>query len=135
MNSERLMAKAQRALEAATRAAQAGDTETAADRVYYSVYYAAWALLDSSGSPRPKTHRGLIAEFSRLFVKDGPLDTASGAVLSRLENLRLVADCRAGSRHRCAAGADGGRSVHRDRPGSIGITPVAWTGCYRSRNP
>ena len=92
MNSARLMAKAQRALEAATRAAQAGDTETAADRVYYSVYYAAWALLDSSGSPRPKTHRGLIAEFSRLFVKDGPLDTASGAVLSRLENLRLVAD-------------------------------------------
>lgn len=92
MNSERLMAKAQRALEAATRAAQAGDTETAADRVYYSVYYAAWALLDSSGSPRPKTHRGLIAEFSRLFVKDGPLDAASGAVLSRLENLRLVAD-------------------------------------------
>jgi uncharacterized protein (UPF0332 family) len=92
VNSERLMAKAQRALEAATRAAQAGDTETAADRVYYSVYYAAWALLDSSGSPRPKTHRGLIAEFSRLFVKDGPLDAASGAVLSRLENLRLVAD-------------------------------------------
>ena len=92
MNSEPLMAKAQRALEAATRAAQAGDTETAADRVYYSVYYAAWALLDSGGSPRPKTHRGLIAEFSRLFVKDGPLDTASGAVLSRLENLRLVAD-------------------------------------------
>ena len=90
MNSERLMAKAQRALAAATRAAQAGDTETAADRVYYSVYYA--ALLDSSGSPWPKTHRGLIAEFSRLFVKDGPLDTASGAVLSRLENLRLVAD-------------------------------------------
>ena len=41
MNSERLMAKAQRALAAATRAAQAGDTETAADRVYYSVYYAA----------------------------------------------------------------------------------------------
>ena len=92
MNSERLMAKAQRALAAATRAAQAGDTETAADRVYYSVYYAAWALLDSSGSPRPKTHRGLIAEFSRLFVKDGPLDTASGAVLSRLENLCLVTD-------------------------------------------
>jgi uncharacterized protein (UPF0332 family) len=92
VNSERLMAKAQRALEAATRVAQAGDTETAADRVYYSVYYAAWALLDSSGLPRPKTHRGLIAEFSRLFVKDGPLDTASGAVLSRLENLRLVAD-------------------------------------------
>jgi uncharacterized protein (UPF0332 family) len=92
VNSERLMAKAQRALAAATRAAQAGDTETAADRVYYSVYYAAWALLDSRGLPRPKTHRGLIAEFSRLFVKDGPLDTASGAVLSRLENLRLVAD-------------------------------------------
>jgi uncharacterized protein (UPF0332 family) len=92
VNSELLMAKAQRALEAATRAAQVGDTETAADRAYYSVYYAAWALLDRSGSLRPKTHRGLIAEFSRLFVKNGPLDAATGAILSRLENLRLVAD-------------------------------------------
>ena len=92
MSSEQLMAKAQRALAAATRAAQAGDTETAADRAYYSVYYAAWALLDRSGSPRPKTHHGLITEFSHLFVKNGPLDVAYGAVLSRLENLRLVAD-------------------------------------------
>lgn len=92
MNSELLMAKARRALEAATRAAEVGDTETAADRAYYSVYYAAWALLDSRGSPRPKTHRGLIAEFSRLFVKDGPLDAPIGAVLSRLESLRLIAD-------------------------------------------
>jgi len=92
VKTELLMAKALRALEAATRAAQVGDTETAADRAYYSVYYAAWALLDRSGSPQPKTHRGLIAEFSRLFVKNGPLDAASGAILSRLENLRLVAD-------------------------------------------
>jgi uncharacterized protein (UPF0332 family) len=92
VSAPQLLEKARRALETAKRAMRDGDTETASDRAYYAVYYAAWALLDSRGAPRPKTHRGLIAEFSRLFVKDGPLDTSDGAVLSRLENLRLVAD-------------------------------------------
>jgi len=92
MSAAQLAGKARRALDAAKRAIQAGDSETAADRAYYAVYYAAWALLDSKGAARPKTHRGLIAEFSRMFVKEGPLDASEGAVLSRLENLRLVAD-------------------------------------------
>jgi uncharacterized protein (UPF0332 family) len=92
LTAPQLLEKARRALEAAKRAMRDGDTETASDRAYYAVYYAAWALLGSRGAPRPKTHRGLIAEFSRLFVKDGPLSISDGAVLSRLENLRLVAD-------------------------------------------
>jgi len=92
MTDARLKEKAARALEAGRRALAAGDSETAADRAYYAVYYAAWALLDAKGLPRPKTHQGLIAEFSRRFVKEGPLSPEQGAVLSRLESLRLVAD-------------------------------------------
>ncbi len=92
MTDTRLRDKAKRALEAAKRALANQDTETAADRAYYAAYYAAWAMLDAKGLPRPRTHHGLIAEFSKHFVKDGPLTPEQGAVLSRLENLRLAAD-------------------------------------------
>ena len=56
------------------------------------MYYAAWALLDRVGVARPKTHNGLIAEFSRHYVKEKRLRVEMGATLSRLQNLRLVAD-------------------------------------------
>lgn len=92
MIREDLLGKAERALEAANRALAACDSETTADRAYYAVYYAAWAMLESAGVTRPKTHSGLIAEFSRVFVKSGTVEPARGAVLSRLQNLRMVAD-------------------------------------------
>lgn len=87
-----LLEKAERTLLAAQRALDQGDSETSADRAYYSVFYAAWGLLEAEGVPRPKTHNGLIAELSRVYVKSGRMDATMGAVLSRLQNLRLVAD-------------------------------------------
>lgn len=92
MSAVSLLAKSERALVAARRSLEQGDTETAADRVYYAVFYAAWGLLDAAGVPRPKTHNGLIAEFSRVYVKSQQIDPATAAALSRLQNLRLVAD-------------------------------------------
>lgn len=92
MTANRLRAKAERAIVAAERALASGDAETTADRAYYAAFYAAWGLLDGLGLPRPKTHHGLISEFSKHFVKNGPLTPAQGAVLSRLENLRIAAD-------------------------------------------
>jgi len=56
--------KAERALLAARRALERNDTETAADRGYYAVFY----------------------------VKIGQIDPESGAILARLQGLRLVAD-------------------------------------------
>jgi len=87
-----LFRKARRALEAGRRAFNEADSETASDRAYYAVYYAAWGLLDLVGVPRPKTHHGLIAEFSRCYVKEKRVTIEVGATLSRLQNLRLVAD-------------------------------------------
>ncbi|WP_462320663.1 HEPN domain-containing protein [Halochromatium sp.] len=81
-----------RALEASQRALDQSDRETASDRAYYAVYYAAWGLLDLVGAPRPKTHNGLIAEFSRRYVKEKHVGVEIGAILSRLQQLRLVAD-------------------------------------------
>ena len=57
MTDARLRDKAERALKAAQQALANGDTETAADRAYYAVYYGAWALLDAKGLPRPKPTR------------------------------------------------------------------------------
>jgi uncharacterized protein (UPF0332 family) len=87
-----LLEKAGRALAAARAACERGDTETASDRAYYAVYYAAWALLVRTGVPRPKIHNGMIAEFSRSYVKTGRVAAELGATLSRLQGLRLVAD-------------------------------------------
>ena len=92
MTATALLEKAERALLAARGALERDDTETAADRGYYAVFYAAWALLEHAGASRPKTHNGLIAEFSRLYVKTGQIDPESGATLARLQGLRLVAD-------------------------------------------
>jgi uncharacterized protein (UPF0332 family) len=87
-----LLDKAVRALDTARRALGQDDTETAADRASYAVYYAAWSLLDLEGAPRPKTHNGLIAEFSRRYVKSRRIDVETGAILSRLQSLHLIAD-------------------------------------------
>lgn len=92
MIAQDLLVKADRALKAADRALAASDPETAADRAYYAVYYAAWAMLESAGATRPKTHSALIAEISRVFVKTGTVEAARATVLSRLQNLRMVAD-------------------------------------------
>lgn len=89
---ERLLAKARQALSTAARDLGTGDTDAAANRCYYAAFYAAWALFAASGLEKPKTHSGLIAEFSRRFVKDGPFDRTLGATLGKLEGLRSYAD-------------------------------------------
>ncbi len=66
--------------------------DAAANRCYYAVYCAAWAMFASRGLEKPKTHSGLIAEFSKQFVKDGPVDRTLGATLGKLESLRSYAD-------------------------------------------
>ena len=89
---ERLLAKTQRALATATRDLANGDPDAAANRCYYAVYYAAWAMFVAHGLDRPKTHSGLIAEFGHRFVKHGPFDRAIGTTLGKLETLRSYAD-------------------------------------------
>jgi uncharacterized protein (UPF0332 family) len=87
-----MLQKAQRALQTARLNLDDGDSDAAVSRSYYAVFYATWAMFAAAGANRPKTHSGTIAEFGRRFVKDGPLDNATGAILSRLENLRNYAD-------------------------------------------
>ncbi|MEA3643481.1 MAG: HEPN domain-containing protein [Lamprobacter sp.] len=88
----RLLAKSRQALSTAARDLDNGDMDAAANRCYYAVYYAAWAMFAAFGLERPKTHSGLISEFSKQFVKDGPVERTFGATLGKLESLRAYAD-------------------------------------------
>jgi len=89
---EPLLSKSRQAPSTADRDIQNGDADAAANRCYYAVYYAAWAMFAAHGLDKPKTHGGLIAEFGKRFVKAGPLDRELGATLGKLESLRSYAD-------------------------------------------
>lgn len=89
---ELLLKKARQALQTARRDLDDEDTDAAANRCYYAVLYAAWAMFAVRGLAQPRTHSGLIAEFGRHFVKDGPFDQRLGATLGKLFALRSYAD-------------------------------------------
>jgi uncharacterized protein (UPF0332 family) len=89
---DQLLAKARQALATADWDLQAGDTDAAANRCYYAVFYAAWATFIAHGLDVPKTHSGMIGEFSRHFVKNGPFGRDLGTTLGKLESLRAYAD-------------------------------------------
>ena len=85
---DRLLGRARRSLRTARLDLDSGDADASVNRSYYAAFYAAWACFELAGLSMPKRHGGLIAEFARHFVKDGPLDTSLGTTLARLENLR-----------------------------------------------
>lgn len=87
-----LLAKAGQALATAERDLASGDPDAAANRCYYAVFYAAWAMFVAHRLEKPKTHSGLIAEFGQRFFKDGPFSRELGATLGKLESLRSYAD-------------------------------------------
>lgn len=89
---DKLLKKARQSLTTPRLDLDAGDADGSVNRSYYAAYYAAWAMFAAQGIEKPKTHSGIISEFSRRFVKDGPLDPALGVSLSKLENLRCYAD-------------------------------------------
>ena len=74
----KLLEKAERSLATAKLDLEARDSDASVNRSYYAAFDAAWALFESTGIERPKKHSGLIGEFSRHFVKNGPLDSSLG---------------------------------------------------------
>ena len=89
---EQLLSKSRQALSTAARDLADGDMDAAANPCYYAVYDAAWAMFVSHRQEKPKPHSGLIADFGKRFVKDGPLDRELGATLGKLQSLRSYAD-------------------------------------------
>lgn len=68
-----------------------GYYDVAASRAYYTVFYAASALLLNEGIDTSK-HSGVIALIHQHFVKSGRLDREQGRNLNWLFELRSVGD-------------------------------------------
>jgi uncharacterized protein (UPF0332 family) len=83
--------KAEKRLKAAEVLLEKDMVEDAANRIYYSVFYAAKAMLNSLGYDA-KTHSGLISEFGLRIVKPGKADKKLGAILRKTFELRESAD-------------------------------------------
>ena len=81
---EPLLSKSRQAPSTADRDIQNGDADAAANRCYYAVYYAAWAMFAAHGLDKPKTHGGLIAEFGKRLK----LALSTGNWEPRSENLK-----------------------------------------------
>ena len=95
MSSEIWFAKAQRNLQSAKLLLAAGDTDSACNRAYYSMFHAARAALFSVGQHERamgKTHSGMIASFSEFLVKSKLLAPENGRNLGLESNRRLLSD-------------------------------------------
>jgi uncharacterized protein (UPF0332 family) len=72
-STQRLLAKAARAINAAGRLLDGGDADFAAGRAYYAMLYVAQALLNERGLKFRK-HGGVHSAMGEHFVKTGLLD-------------------------------------------------------------
>lgn len=63
----------------------------AVNRIYYTVFYAARALLAIKGLDSPK-HSGVIALFNKDFVKTGEVSKDLGKILSDMFEIRSAGD-------------------------------------------
>lgn len=63
----------------------------AVSRAYYAMFFAARALL-SEKNIFPKTHKGVISQFSLNFVKEGDFDKNIFKIFTRAQEVREEAD-------------------------------------------
>lgn len=84
-------------LREAQRLQRAGFSGPALRSAYYSMFHAARALLLSEGSSA-RTHRGVLSEVNRLFVRGGHLDPELAGDLARVQSDRLKSDYEPGLR-------------------------------------
>ncbi len=88
---ETLIGKAKRRLDAAYHLLGEGFYEDAVSRAYYSMYFAAKALL-LKRDITVKTHKGLLSKFGLEFVDEGVVEKYYGRALRIAEELREEAD-------------------------------------------
>ncbi len=90
-DTHKLLEKARRAIQAAATLLQHGDTDFAAGRAYYAMFYTAEALLNEKGLSSRK-HGGVHALFGEHFAKTGLLNAKFHRFLLDAFDRRLQAD-------------------------------------------
>ena len=88
---ERDLTLAAETLEATEYLLKGGYYNDAVSRAYYSMFYAARALL-ASRDLHPKGHKGLILQFGLEFVKKGFIEDTYGRALSHAKERRETVD-------------------------------------------
>lgn len=91
-----LLDKARRALAAADRLLQDGDSDFAASRAYYGYFYIAQALLLAKGLEFSR-HGQVVAQYGLHFAKTAELDPRYHRLLDRAFTFRQQADYSAAS--------------------------------------
>jgi len=86
-----LLEKSAQRLLAAQQLLESGFYEDAVGRAYYSMFFAAKAVLLRKGIT-VKTHRGLISAFGSEFVQQNLMEAEYGKILSIAEELRGEVD-------------------------------------------
>ena len=86
-----LIRKAKRRLDAAHHLLREGFYEDAVSRAYYSMYFAAKALL-LKRDITVRTHKGLLSKFGLEFVNEGVVEKYYGRALRIAEELREEVD-------------------------------------------
>ena len=87
----RLLERAAEAVAAAGLAASGSDGRTAANRAYYAMFFAAWALVAETPE-LGRRHRAVHAAFGERFARTGRLDPRLHRWLLDAFDLRLLAD-------------------------------------------
>ena len=83
--------KAIQTLEDAKQIAEIKRWSSAINRLYYSIYYAATALLISNGHIS-RTHAGMMSLMNQFYVTTGVLTKEDGKLIKRLFDLRQESD-------------------------------------------
>lgn len=83
--------KARERLESAQILLNAGKYEDSISRSYYAVLDSARAVL-ATKNEHPKSHSGVIAKFSLLFIKVGKIPLKYRKIIAHIEQRRLEAD-------------------------------------------
>ncbi len=88
---KKLIEKAEHALEVAENLISGGYPSDAASKIYYSMYYAAQALLKSEGIDVIK-HSAVESALGYYFAKTGRIDTKYHRILIDARKIREIAD-------------------------------------------
>jgi uncharacterized protein (UPF0332 family) len=97
VSAAEFLKKAESALASSKRDFEAGDYDGAANRLYYAMFHAARAALDSIGIPPQGKHGTIIARFGRHFCLNGPLPSELGRAINEAQELRVEGDYGSGT--------------------------------------
>mgnify|MGYP006301482481 CR=1 FL=1 len=90
-----LLERADESLQAAELTLNNRLFHSSVSKAYYAMFYAAQALVLSKGK-NAATHKGVLTQFSALFIKTGEVDRSYGVMLARAFAARGKADYEIG---------------------------------------